>query len=347
MTKSPEAGRGVAHHFVVPDLAGPSTGGTVYNRELVRALEARGAALDVLDAAAAERALRARKAGTFWLDTLFLARVPELARVAGAGQRLGLIAHYLPGLVRYGADVARSQLSPEETAAVDAVSVFLAPSEFMRETLARLGAGTRPSVVVEPGRLAAGIRAGARAPLAPAGVLRAIVVAHLVVGKGVDRLLSALATSVAPDDRLTLEVVGSTSADTAYAEACRVFATAPALRERVTLSGELRPDEVNEHVAASDVLLSASSMESFGMAIAEARTLGVPVIARDGGNVAHLVSATSGGELVSDAASVAESCVALSRNPSELAARRLRATERALPPRSWEKAAREFLERTS
>ncbi len=342
MAKSPEPGL-AEHHFVVPDLAGPSTGGTVYNRELVRALDARGAALDVLDLAAAERALRARKAGTYWIDTLFLARVPELARLSGAGQRLGLIAHYLPGLVRYGTEVTRAELSAEETAALDSVNGFLAPSEFMRDTLVRLGAGARPIVVVEPGRFAAGVRA----PLAPSGVLRAIVVAHLVAGKGVDRLLSALATSVVAEDHLTLEIVGSTSVDAAYAEACRVFATAPALRERVTLTGELRPDAVNERIAASDLLLSASSMESFGMAIAEARTLGVPVMARSGGNVAHLVAAESGGELVTDAATVAAKCVALSRNPNELAARCQRATEHALAPRPWHVAATEFLERAS
>jgi glycosyltransferase involved in cell wall biosynthesis len=343
MATSPEPGRGVEHRFVVPDLAGPSTGGTVYNRELVRALVARGAALDVLEPPAAERALRAGEAGTYWIDTLFLARVPELARRAGAGQRLGLIAHYLPGLVRYGAEVTRAELSPGETAALDAVDVFLAPSDFMRDTLLRLGAATRPIAVVEPGRLAAGVRA----PLAPSGVLRAIVVAHLVVGKGVDRLLSALATSVAADDPLTLEVVGSTSADAAYAEGCRVFATAPSLRERVTLTGELRPNEVNERIAASNLLLSASSMESFGMAIAEARTLGVPVVARSGGNVERLIDAASGGELVADAASVAARCVALSQNPSELAARCEQATKHALAPRPWHVAATEFLERAS
>jgi glycosyltransferase involved in cell wall biosynthesis len=342
MAESPDRGRPPEHRFIVPDLAGPSTGGTVYNRELVAALGARGAAVDVLDVAAAERALRASEAGTYWLDTLFLEAVPKLVPLLGPAQRLGLIAHYLPALVRHGAGIGRAELSPAEATALDLASVFLAPSDFMRETLLRLGIGGRDVVVVEPGRLARGL---APLPLG-SGVLRALVVAHLVAGKGVDRLLSALATSTAPDDRFTLEVIGSVNVDAAHAEACRGFAAAPTLCERVTLTGELTPAAVNERLAACDLLLSASSMESFGMALAEARTLGVPIVARAGGNVERLVTDTSGGELVADATSVANACLALARNPSELDVRRERARKAALPARPWSAAAREFLEQS-
>ncbi len=213
----------------------------------------------------------------------------------------------------------------------------------MRAALERLGARAGSVAVVEPGRLARGL-----APLPPpSGTLRALVVAHLVAGKGVDRLLAALATHVEPGDGVTLEVAGSLTQDASYAEGCRVFATAPSLRERVTLLGELTPDAVNERLAACDVLLSASSMESFGMALAEARTLGVPIVARAGGNVENLVSAASGGELVADAAGVAAACVALCRRHAELGARRERARANALLPRSWSDAAAEFLARQS
>jgi glycosyltransferase involved in cell wall biosynthesis len=219
--------------------------------------------------------------------------------------------------------------------------VFLAPSAFMRETLVGLGAAERSVVVVEPGTLATGL-----APLpAPSATLRALVVAHLVVGKGVDRLLSALATRIEADDHLTLEIVGSTETDTAYASACRVFSTAPSLRERVTLVGELTPTEVIARLATSDLLLSASQLESFGMALAEARTLGVPIVARPGGNVERLVGPDSGGELVADAAAVAAACITLCRNPVELVTRRERARQNARAPRPWTQVAAEFLDR--
>lgn len=322
----------------MPALEGPSTGGTVYNRELVRALEARGAAVDVLGVTEAERALGAGEAGTYFVDTLFLDALPRLRALAIGEQRLAVIAHYLPALVRYGAGVSRQELSATETFALAHADVLLAPSAFMRGTLERLGARAGSVSVLEPGRLA---RCPAPPP-PPSDSLRALVIAHLVAGKGVDRLLTAFATSLEPDDRITLELAGSVTQDPAYAEACRVFATAPSLRERVTLLGELTPARVNERLAACDVLLSASSMESFGMALAEARTLGVPIVARAGGNVEQLVSGAAGGELVTDAAAVAASCIALGRNRTELAARRELARTHPLPPRSWSRVAEEF-----
>jgi glycosyltransferase involved in cell wall biosynthesis len=336
----PSSGRaGENLRFVVPELAGPSTGGTVFNREFMRALEACGAAIDVLDLTRAERALAAGEAGTYWLDTLFLGATRDLSRLTGEGQRLGIIAHYLPSLVRHGAAVTRGELSVDETDALEQADVFLAPSDFMRATLERLGVRGRPIVVVEPGRFAAGV-----APLPPpSATLRALVIAHLVAGKGVDRLLGALATQALPSDRLTLEVVGSVEYDAAHAATCRALARAPALEGRVTFVGELSPTAVNERLAACDVLLSASSMESFGMALAEARTLGVPIVARPGGNVENLVSAAAGGELVADAECVAAAFVALARNRAELGARRERAGRGALAPRPWREAASAFL----
>jgi glycosyltransferase involved in cell wall biosynthesis len=328
----------VHHRFVVPDLAGPSTGGTVYDRELVRALRAESVSVDVLDVAGAERALAAGEAGTYWLDTLFLGALPRLRRSAGREQRVGLLAHYLPGLVRYGASVTRGELTPEEAGALEHADAFVAPSAFMRETLEHLGAGARAIGVVEPGRLARGLAP----PPEPRAELRALMVAHLVPGKGVDRLLAALATTLEPGDELALEVAGSFTQDVSYAEGCRVFARAPSLRERVTLLGELPPEGVNERLAACDLVLSASSMESFGMALAEARTLGVPIVARAGGNVERLVSASAGGELVADAAGVAAACVALCRERAELARRRERARANPLPARPWSRAAADF-----
>ncbi len=335
-----EARRGQNNYrFVVPELAGPSTGGTVFNRELIRALAAAGEAHDVLERSEAEYALAAAEPGLYLLDTLFLGSLPRLARLSGRGRPLILLAHYLPALVHYGSGVKPSDLSADEALALFHMAGCVAPSDFMRRIVERLCASPRPVVTVEPGRLARGL-----APPPPSSnTLRVVVVAHLVPGKGVDRLLSALAASLTPSDDVTVSVVGSLTQDPAHAAACRVFATAPMLRERAKLVGELSPEAVNERIAESDLLLSASSMESFGIVLAEARTLGVPIVARAGGNVANLVSPESGGELVPDAAGVAAACVALARNRAELAARRERARENALSPRSWSDAAREFV----
>ena len=79
------------------------------------------------------------------------------------------------------------------------------------------------------------------------------------------------------------------------------------------------------------------------MALAEARTIGVPILARAGGNVEAHVNARSGGELVKTHAELARAFLELSRNPSALRARVQAARQLASPARSWFDAARDFV----
>ncbi|HEV8245148.1 MAG TPA: hypothetical protein VGP93_05245, partial [Polyangiaceae bacterium] len=84
------------HWFVVPDLDGPITGGTLYNRELSCALARAQIPCAALDVSGARSKLAAGSEGFFWLDTLYLAALPELASENCARRPLGLLMHYLP-----------------------------------------------------------------------------------------------------------------------------------------------------------------------------------------------------------------------------------------------------------
>jgi glycosyltransferase involved in cell wall biosynthesis len=86
-------------------------------------------------------------------------------------------------------------------------------------------------------------------------------------------------------------------------------------------------------------------MESFGLALAEARALGVPIVARAGGNAAAHVDAAAGGRLVGDDAALAAECALLARDPAERQARRAaaQAARSRSRSRSWADAARDLL----
>jgi len=328
-----------SHWFVVPNVQGTVTGGTLYNRELIAALLLAGFSANALDLSKAESALAEARAGFFWLDTLYLHELPKLRRASTARRPIGLILHYLPALVRLGAQISRAELSPEEALALDEADAFLAPSPFMRAIVQRLARSERPVLVVEPGRYAA----RTQKTLATSGV-QAILVANLVPGKGVLPFLRALALELEPSDELRLAVVGSASIDPDYAFACHeVVAAHPALRQRVVFDGEVLPQGVVERIAASNLMISASFMEAYGMALAEARTLGVPIVARDGGNVAAHVQASAGGELVYTELELARACLGLCRNMTEHRARLGLAEQHALEPRPWSDAARDFI----
>jgi glycosyltransferase involved in cell wall biosynthesis len=68
----------------------------------------------------------------------------------------------------------------------------------------------------------------------------------------------------------------------------------------------------------SNIFISASQMESYGMALHEARALGLPVLAVDAGNVREHVASREQGVLYRSAAELAEGCVALMRGPERL-----------------------------
>jgi len=325
------------HWFVVPDVDGPVTGGTQYNRFLVMELRKLGFGCEAISLARACTMLAGSSpADCYWLDSLFLAKLPQLARAARPGAALGLIVHFLPSLLDCGGDLSSHRIEVAERAALKSAAMFLAPSELMGRVVRRFVVPHRPVLLVEPGRLAPGPTAR------PAQPIRAIVVANLVPGKRIVPLLDNLAEGVRPSDQLQVILVGGARLDPAHAEACRAAGRDPRLRGRLKWLGEQTPESTVRLMQESSLLLSASVMESYGMALAEARTLGLPIIAARGGNVASIVVPEAGGEVLPGPSEVATSCLALCRDHGEYRRRLALARARAWPARSWQTAALEF-----
>ena len=319
--------------FVAPDASTPISGGTRYDRELLAALDRAGVACAVVDLAGA-RSLQ----GGFdfhWVDSLYLDAFGELAARL---RPIGLVLHYLPSLLQYGSELAPSQLTTAERDALALADGFLVPSAYMAGVLERLlgasASARAPILVVEPG---CEVRPAATA--APVDGVRALMIANLVENKGVLELLEALRDALRSDDAFELRIVGGARHEPAYAERCRRFAER--LPGRIVLEGELPPELVEGRLHASNLMLSASKMESYGMALAEAKAAGIPIIARDAGNARAHVAV---GEIVANVDELAERAVALSRSPDVHRAWLARAQELALAsrPRSWADAAREL-----
>jgi hypothetical protein len=326
-----------SHWFVVPDLDGPLTGGTLYNRELIAALSRAAFPARALDLASARRAFAEAWPGFYWVDSLYLELFSELRALTC---RVGLILHYLPSLIASGGDLGQVCLSPSESLALRSAHAFLAPSRFMSDAVARLAGSDRAALVVEPGRFADGVGA----PVEPSSGVEAVLVANLLPEKGVARFLAALADELVESDRLRLSIIGSSELDVRYAATCRdLVSEYPRLRERVVFEGALPPRRVVTRMSSKNLFISASVMEAYGMALAEARTLGLPIVARDGGNVSVLVDLRAGGELARSDAELAKACVRVARDPRAHVLRLERARWGALGPRPWSDAARELI----
>lgn len=324
--------------FVVPDLAGPVTGGTLFNRLLIGALKRLGWTCSAVSKAESASALASASSDDdVWIDTLYLDDFAEIAARLGHGARIGLLTHYLPSLVRYGGEVGPEQLSVAEAQALRSAGMFLVPSLFMRSTIERLcDVHRRPIVCVEPGHLAEKGEVLAGPPV------RAALVANLVPGKGVAPFLERLVERIHEEDDFHLSIVGSAAFDPEYARRCGERGDDERLRGRVRFVGALSPLETVRFMADCNAIVSASTMEAYGMVIADARTLGLPILAHGGGNVAELVNPSSGGEVVWDADALAQAFLAFCRNKCEQARRLDLARAHALPPRSWSDAAHDF-----
>jgi glycosyltransferase involved in cell wall biosynthesis len=106
----------------------------------------------------------------------------------------------------------------------------------------------------------------------------------------------------------------------------------------VSLPGRVPRASVRERYASADVYISPARLESFGIAALEARTSGLPVVARSGSGVGEFVEDGVNGFLTDDDASMA---VALTRLASDDALRtRMRAHNLDLAPaQDWPRVA--------
>jgi glycosyltransferase involved in cell wall biosynthesis len=269
--------------------------------------------------------------------------VPELARENVSGAPLHLVVHYLPSLVTFGAAMTPSMLTGEERRALERVHDNLVTSEHMKRVLVGLGVPESRLYVIEPG-----VSVGANATRTlerRGGGFRALLVANLAPSKGVYDLLVSLGRALQSNVAFRLAVAGSFEMHAGYADLCRTLAEQhPALAGKVIFVGSIAHDEVIRYMTESDVLVSASRMESYGMALAEARAVGLPIVAVRGGNVESHVEARAGGALLADTDALAVELLRLATDPEELGRRRTlaSATRRV---RSWDDAAAEFRDR--
>jgi glycosyltransferase involved in cell wall biosynthesis len=326
--------------FVVPALDGPITGGTRYNGELLRALGELGVAARAVELDAARGLLAARESGRYFVDSLFLGNIPELRALGGSGAKLALLLHYLPSLVARALGEDNGELEYMESNALANVDAVLVPSALTKRELERRGVASSIVVAIEP---ACTLRPD---PVAPKlDCVTAEVVSNVVRNKGILELFQALGETLVETDECSLRVAGSEIAEPDYARTCRAFVEVHgALRTRVRFEGAVDPSSIGERLARSNLFVSASFSETYGMALGEARAAGVPILALDAGNARAHVSTEAGGELFATHRDLALVFSRLCRDRSELERRVTLARTLALSvvPRSWREVGEEF-----
>lgn len=323
--------------FVVPASDAPPSGGNRYNDGLIAGLGA--------EATRSEPAQltheRLVSCSRVWVDSLYLDQLPALRARTPVGTPLCLLAHSLPSLLRQASGLDPTRLCDRERGLLSLLDGALAPSRTMQGWLHERGA-TFPVCVVEPAS------EHAFSTRTQDGALRAVVVANIIPNKGVLPLLQALARQLearateASPAALRVHIIGRRETDPVYTRACEhELATSAVLAACVQLVGTASYESLLGELGAAHVLLSASRVESYGMAIADARAAGCVVLARRGGHVEHLVSTEAGGALVDDDDALVTHLLALVDDRASLSARLALAARHKPPARSWDDVARE------
>ncbi|MBI1723076.1 MAG: glycosyltransferase [Gemmatimonadetes bacterium] len=192
----------------------------------------------------------------------------------------------------HGTDVALARKIPGGRRAMGAVlrraAAVTAVSSYLADAAASASGKARDAIAVTPMPLV-----GALPPQTETAVRRGVVfVGRLTRQKGVHDLLDALA--LLKKDGLTLEltIVGDGP------ERAALKAQALALNLPATFVGFVAPELVASHVSGKRLLVLPSVDEGLGLVVAEALTLGVPVVATHSGGIPDLLTDPRAGLLV-------------------------------------------------
>jgi phosphatidylinositol alpha 1,6-mannosyltransferase len=163
------------------------------------------------------------------------------------------------------------------------------------------------------------------------GVLRVVTVSRLAPRKRIGALLAAIARAqvlVGPDVRIETTIIGDGPQRGAAERAAR------RLDVPARFTGRLPPAGIRDIFAASDAFVQASVLESFGIAALEARSFGLPVVARAQAGTSEFIHDGVEGLLADDDAGIADAMALLGRDPA--VGERIAAYNVSVPPeQTW------------
>ncbi|MBL4633223.1 MAG: glycosyltransferase [Kofleriaceae bacterium] len=251
-----------------------------------------------------------QEAATYIVDTLNLAEFSEVVRTRVAGQKFVLLVHHLASL-EPGASDSFDECTLEK-AVLPLFDGFIATSQYTADILAEYGLGNRV-FVGEPA--IEEVRSPVRELSWPP---RALMASNLIPRKGVLAFLQSLSEFASHETCFSLNIVGRTDMDKEYSSACANLLQKYNLGERVRILGPVPYREMRAQFETADVYLSSSRMETFGIALQEARYFGLPIFAVDGGNCGRHVTPGITGELYESPEELAESFASIASHEIRL-----------------------------
>lgn len=298
-------------HFVCPDPDEFISGGNLYNRRLMDYLRQRQWAVVRSEWSSVKRTFPSQSGAFYFYDSIHFEALQrqQLAR-PGA-----MVYHFLPGMENVvGKNTTAVPLAWKQLPA--SFDLHLAPSVLIRDLLAeQVGVDPQRVLVLPPlfEKLPPPLPAINDFPLI-------LMVANLVPVKGVLpflKVMQRVLDSRQKPPAFELRIVGE-PLDPAYAASvAETIAAHPQMAARVRLLDPVPHPELLAWYRRCDLVVSAAQFESFGMAVFEALSVGIPVLALNRGNVPNLIADRINGLLFSDLYDLMEALLQLLEKPEK------------------------------
>ena len=285
--------------FIHPPLEGTVTGGNRYNQGLIRTARRLDIPLDSIewsgfsDLPALLAPFDSRQDLLLW-DSLFLSQLADVTDV-GVWPRQAMLVHYLPEANPVLAEPERRQWRQRFHRVAERMRFLLVTGASMAELLRQRIPGCAVFLrepVVDP--IFRQWRWHRRAE-GHSGPLRLITVANLLPGK---RQLDLLEWLACIDSDWQWHLAGEVALDPDYADQLRRRIRELGLSDRVVWHGSLSPKQLAGLMSAMDLFVSYSAFESYGMALAEAAAMGLPILTTDVGETVRLLDGYAGGRII-------------------------------------------------
>ncbi|WP_210066164.1 glycosyltransferase family 4 protein [Pseudarthrobacter sp. PvP004] len=214
-------------------------------------------------------------ATTVIADGLVASGAPdEIAGAAGKGTRVWILSH-----------MALADHPDLEAKALAAATGIICPSAHAAAEL-RARHGHQDIVVATPGAVEADPAKGSQ----PQHI---VAVAALLPNKSQLELVEAL--SHTQDLPWTAALIGSNDADPRYAAEVRAAVEHHGLQNRISVTGELTGEALEDQWHRADLSVLISRSESYGMAVSESLAHGIPVLVRQGTGAVEALGKTGAG----------------------------------------------------
>lgn len=293
MTKSLRPSISISLTFVIPDVNAFQSGGNIYNKNLITGLEQHGYAIKVMDLAQFKKQSISQLQGYYFFDTLYFTQLDQVFIKKNKQTQFWLIVHHLESLYPPKNWTAANYFLQKEKPLLILFDGFLTSSQFTADYLMKYELG-QTKIVIPP---AIDFRP---APIIPKSTqpIKALIVANLVERKGILPFLEKLAISTLGQNsnQLQIYLAGSDEIEKAYAQEClTLIAKNQTLNKIIRYQGQLSSTKLYSFYQQANLFVSTAFMETYGMALQEARSFGLPILALQGGNVgAHIKHGSTG-----------------------------------------------------